>query len=62
MSWQPAATAPKDGKYILGWLAERGPVVVFFNKHGRVWDDGDYLNANEDQLTHWMPLPAPPET
>lgn len=63
--WQPIETAPKDSTAVLGFMAlENGlyitAVCVF--KHGG-WVVIDFLN-DEDvpiDLTHWMPLPKPPE-
>ncbi|MBD9529019.1 hypothetical protein [Paracoccus sp. PAR01] len=56
--WQPIATAPKDGTYVLVFVdcwhdvASWGPGI-------KAW-----LNAYGDHTmkpSHWMPLPAAPE-
>ena len=61
--WQPIATAPKDGSWIMVyWKTMRismFPMIVF-------WDEGwepanDFLkDYGEVWPTHWMPLPEPP--
>ncbi len=75
--WRPIATAPKDGTFVLLFVAGREawcPTV------GR-WNDGQTYNSFGEILsegwgdeittfhvpglnmpTHWMPLPAPPST
>lgn len=50
--WQAIETAPKDGRWMLGWETDLG----YF-----VWRDGPGLITGEDPApTHWMPLPSPP--
>ena len=66
MNWRPIETAPKDGTLVLAcnsdsYRSSLGPAYfvagdnydgIWFYKGGYdVWD-----------LTHWMPLPPPPET
>lgn len=69
--WQPIATAPKDGRRILGFgrLSWDDPGMLSI---GTVRWDATYnrweIDPNENteydadtcDLTHWMPLPAPP--
>jgi len=65
MEWRPIATAPKDGTRILAsgrnyGLPGRGRHIVITS-----WNDG-WANEYEDDggfphLTHWQPLPAPPQ-
>lgn len=72
MDWQPIETAPRDGTSILAVLAGKHPetgrtflpaVVEWSDEVG--WREVD--DAPEDypphdwKLTHWMPLPPPPE-
>lgn len=74
MEWQPIETAPRDGSTILigskGFVSEakygsyklRGEEKV-----GWHWYDADdsWYSMDFDGLspiTHWMPLPPPPET
>ena len=63
MNWQPIETAPKDGTRILmfcpneqkeinvGWIAPAG-IIAF---------GGSFQYDLRGPVTHWMPLPAPPE-
>ena len=67
--WRPAKEAPRDGTEILGyqWYEKRvdvGDTYDFFNvvywEKGVGWclNDG---NCIKWPITHWMPLPEPPE-
>jgi hypothetical protein len=60
MTWQPIETAPKDGKDVL--LTVDGLVRLGFwdVPRGGVWS----LWPGRDRFnpTHWMSLPAPPES
>lgn len=52
--WQPIETAPKDGS------------ILAVTRNGIVkqvcWNNGIWAGAGYDiKLTHWMPLPKPPE-
>jgi len=72
VGWRPIETAPKDGTPILAWRFY--PVAVRWDASAPTykWDAvhlGGSLpfhdNGFEDgdcNLTHWMPLPTPPET
>lgn len=66
--WQPMETAPKDGQTILAHkpsglaFSARQDVVPV---HWTGWGGGAWENSTSghkvfDDLTHWMPLPAPP--
>lgn len=68
MQWQPIETAPKDGTTI---LAHNPRGLAFFARqdvvpvHWTGWGGGAWENSTSghkvfDELTHWMPLPAPP--
>jgi hypothetical protein len=62
MNWQPIETAPKDGTSVLTCRGGGLMAVADYIRHpmgGTEWccvDGGFLLN-----VTHWMPLPAPPE-
>lgn len=67
-AWRPIETAPRDGTIIMGFRFY--PVVMKYVGGEWPWEaiqlDGlmPFLSngffENDEQLTHWMPLPAPP--
>ncbi len=71
MSWQPIETAPKTHAVLL-WLPMGRPVVGYWEKQGYYKNPRPYWKSSDEYLfgirwsrdnqpTHWMPLPAPPE-
>lgn len=55
--WQPIETAPKDGTEVLTFRKAGLQAVAFdTGELGWLCSDGMYLL----DVTHWMPLPAPP--
>jgi hypothetical protein len=68
--WQPIATAPKDGTWVLvwgpsdTWSLVRLAWYAYNHRSGKAyWKlDGecDDYELAADQPTHWMPLPPPP--
>jgi len=58
--WQPIETCPDDGQAILVVGGRYNQAII------READGGWFRMAQHDGLqstpTHWMPLPAPPET
>lgn len=63
-SWRPLDTAPHD-ETILVFSKRWGPIIVEFSSEFREWlsrmQAPASLNGQEDDLTHWMPLPATPD-
>lgn len=66
-AWRDISTAPRDGTLVLGWVtAVRGRHTLIRFVGGSDWpwatatgyDRGPY---KEMQVSHWMPLPEPPE-
>ena len=61
MKWLPIETAPKDGKPLL--TARKGggyPIIVRWSSETGNFE-GCKQNFGASRLTHWMPLPEPPE-
>jgi hypothetical protein len=63
MAWQPIETAPKDRAPILVYAESRTPRlaygVVFWRPEFGEWYSLDLHPF--PLISHWMPLPAPPE-
>jgi hypothetical protein len=67
MTWQPIETAPKDTAIL---IYSSGYNVAHYNTAYERWctytdgrgTAGERLLNSWDFPTHWMPLPAPPET
>jgi hypothetical protein len=57
VEWQPIETAPKDGtRFLYAWRdPEDGEWTIAVGFWSRPSDD------DVGPITHWMPLPAPPE-
>lgn len=72
MDWQPIATAPTDGSRILVGRAADASIgrhalvaEAWFNQ-GR-WVHGPFhapepIGCPTDPITHWQPLPPPPDS
>ena len=58
--WQPIATAPKDGTMVLVYSAAWGEVGVAYC-HGTWCWQHDEVGEIINEITHWMPLPKPPQ-
>jgi len=54
-------TAPKDGTCVLLWNRDEVAVGHWTGGdiHGRWWDENEEYTFNH--VTHWMPLPEPPD-
>lgn len=69
MTWQPIGSAPRDGKEFDAWSAhgERWTNVWWDKSRGYFahWGDTGFDSNGvvpvDAELTHWMPLPQPPE-
>ena len=64
LTWQPIETAPKDGRKILGFDPSLlGIVIAEWDRAGWYVDRGsqDGLGFENTPLTHWAPLPDPPD-
>ena len=73
--WQPIETAPKNGSTFIGWSKywDEPLTVAWSSRLGRFvsrWDGVEVIEAagdswadykNPNPLSHWMPLPAPPQ-
>lgn len=65
--WQPIETAPHDGTEILAYATAQFVVVKFrkFSDGTACWEAGQMALGESiiygRALTHWMPLPPPPE-
>ena len=66
MTWQPIETAPMLGKPLLLYWTHAGCMRGRFlnDERGNGWMcDGDQvMPINQQDCTHWMPLPKPPAT
>lgn len=58
--WQPIETAPKDGTEIDVWNASAECRVVNASWSDGMWIADDAPSSDEDDVTHWMPLPKAP--
>jgi hypothetical protein len=58
--------SPEKGQIVVAWLARtQEPVCVRFDidRLGPIWTElvaVDRYSAREDLISHWMPLPEPP--
>jgi hypothetical protein len=70
-AWRPIAEAPSSGAYIFGW-SQRAQGCEYVGQpdwrvctgrmlHGRVYLDGPSEGSTSVKVSHFMPLPAPPE-
>lgn len=77
MDWKPISSAPKDGsKFFAAAPDYEWPEVIYWEKYPaevqeEAGDEGfwryaeqllaDVADVEMEALTHWMPLPLPPE-
>ena len=74
MNWQPIETAPKDGVNVLlseryndtpcvgFWRTNPGEWVANVSNYTTRWDSRVVSDISSALVTHWMPLPKPPES
>jgi len=73
--WRTIESAPKDGTWFLGYFGhlQIGAIPCHYSQDIRIGHEGEHFygmfgvgELYGDQFilwpTHWMPLPAPPET
>jgi len=62
MDWQPIETAPRDARILLTnrkWVSSgRFRKHDVFTLHGFIRDGAE---MPDESISHWMPLPPPPE-
>jgi hypothetical protein len=63
MAWQTIDNAPKDGSHLLLWDSQYKQAVIAMWEKGL---GGAWVEPNAEMwepliVTHWMPLPNPPE-
>lgn len=70
MDWQPIETAPRDGTVFVAvhnrgnWLYAPDPRRIYCRCvywNGRHFNEFGPDRFDESELTHWMPLPLPPQ-
>ena len=60
MEWQPIETAP-DNELMLVWQEMTG-ICLREKRDDDFWCENNFLDDSELEVTHWMPLPDPPES
>jgi hypothetical protein len=64
--WRTIETAPRDGSRFLA-VYDKAPDglwpvnVVWFDIYERLFAEARFIFESDDMITHWMPLPKPPE-
>lgn len=61
--WEAIETAPKDGREVLGYTAEVGALVLYWDtmcSETDRWSDG--MSMHNWAPTHWQPMPPPPSS
>ncbi len=73
MKWQPIETAPKDGSEFLAYdgrvkkmdvciiKCHRNHCWIYPTLQDREGQLEDEFGYDEEDITHWMPLPLPPQ-
>lgn len=58
--WQPIEAAPTDGTVVLVFAAERDGLAAF-QCTAAYHEDAGWCVDELREVTHWMPLPPPPQ-
>ena len=58
--WQPIETAPTDGTAVLTYAPGKYGLIPLFSV-ARYHPDAGWCVDELRDVTHWMPLPDPPE-
>ena len=62
MTWQPIETAPEAGDFLVYMPSAReGRRIQAAQWHPNVKIIGGTFGFDNPEVTHWMPLPPPPE-
>lgn len=64
MQWQPISTNPKTPyQPFIAWWCGQGCLACWHEEQNnwQEYPDGDFECCAGEELTHWMPLPSPPE-
>ena len=67
--WRTIDSAPKDGSAFLGYIPSRRGRIArgdvcpmhWSGWGGGTWDSSTSGHHIHEEVTHWMPLPQPPE-
>lgn len=62
--WQDISSAPKDGTRIIGWSPTyKRPFICWWKEMENCWESYGtaIFDENGEHVTHWQPLPPPPE-
>lgn len=62
MKWIKCSERMPEADVSVLALWNGGIQVLFVHSSTGLWDDGDFWSCiDHDEVTHWMPLPQPPE-
>lgn len=60
--WQDISTAPKDGRWILGWAEDASPYRISWGRNhtGTLAWCTFFCSFVDGYITHWLPVDLPP--
>lgn len=62
LNWQPIATHPTEGMFFVWGPGDAYPIIARYNQRYEWIEDLKFFDElHLRHLTHWAPLPAPPE-